>query len=459
MIRSLGWCWLVVGAAAAPFLALAVALGEADAARGLGLTSVVGVFLGAVIVAATRGVDTPASAPAALRLALLGWLTCPILAAPSLAPAAGDLTGGIFEAFSALTTTGATVVVPETAPRSLVLWRSVLQWLGGFASLVLAVTVFAALDRRGAGIRRSTLLTVEDNNLFTNFGRASRRLGGLYAVYTLAGAVLLMGAGASLFDALNLSMSGISTGGMTPRSEPLSQWLGWPGTLVLALICLVGAWNFALQYEAITRRRLSRSASDLKAMLAICLIAGVVTGVVAGGWAGPLATIEAVFAITTSGFQVGQGGVVLPPTALILLGLIGGAAVSTSGGIKMPRVILLTRRAAEELSLLAHPSAAAYTRFAGRKASDEALVSVWVYAMAFPCVLGLAGVALGATGLDFETAWKVAGASLANAGPLAGVDYSQIPWLAQMIACAVMVLGRLEVLAAAAAVFVLVRGE
>jgi trk system potassium uptake protein TrkH len=460
MIRALGWCWLIVGSAAMVFLALAVALGEAAAARGLGLTGVIGVFIGAVIVVSTRGADRPARAPAALRLALLGWITCPLLAAPSLAPLAGGLQEGVFEAYSAMTTTGASLADPDGAPRSLVLWRAALQWLGGFASLVLAVTVFAALDQRGAGIRRSTLLTVQDNNLFTNLGRTSRRLGGLYALLTLFGVVLLMVTGAELFDALCLAMSGISTGGMSPRGEPLAAWLPAPGILALALICLTGAWNFALIYEMITRRRLSRSASDLRAMLALCLMTGVAAGLAGGAaWTGPVSALEALFAVTTSGFQIGEGGPILPPAVLILLALLGGSAVSTAGGIKMPRVILLVRRAGEELSHLAHPSAAVFTRFAGRKASDEALVSVWVYALAFPVALGVGTAVLGACGLDFETAWQVAGASLSNAGPLAQVDYAAMPGAAWMAASAIMVLGRLEVLAAAAAIFVLLKGE
>jgi trk system potassium uptake protein TrkH len=91
-----------------------------------------------------------------------------------------SLAVGVFEAYSALTTTGAVALGPEDAPQSIILWRCLLAWMGGLASLVFAATVFAALDRRGVGLRRTTLLTVERADLFTNFGRAVRRLGAVY---------------------------------------------------------------------------------------------------------------------------------------------------------------------------------------------------------------------------------------------------------------------------------------
>jgi trk system potassium uptake protein TrkH len=128
---------------------------------------------------------------------------------------------GVFEAYSALTTTGAIIQSPEEAGVSITLWRCVLAWLGGLGSLVLAATVFAALDRRGVGLRRTYLLTVEHSDLFTNFGRALRRFGAIYVGVTLAGFVLLMLLGTAPFDSLCLALSGIATAGLAPRQERL----------------------------------------------------------------------------------------------------------------------------------------------------------------------------------------------------------------------------------------------
>ncbi|MBL4544960.1 MAG: hypothetical protein JKP95_04270 [Oceanicaulis sp.] len=94
-----------------------------------------------------------------MRLAFFGWVLVPLLAAPPLIAATGSMSSGIFEAYSALTTTGAIIKSPEEAGVSITLWRCVLAWLGGLGSLVSAATVFAALDRRGVGCR-TYLLTV-----------------------------------------------------------------------------------------------------------------------------------------------------------------------------------------------------------------------------------------------------------------------------------------------------------
>lgn len=452
--RALAWCALFISAAAAPFILFAGLEGRADIARGFTVTVVLGVFLGGVTLAGTRKVHSPAGASAALRLALFGWLLSPLLAAPPLVAATGSLPRGVFEAFSALTTTGAITLSPEAAGVSITLWRCVLAWLGGLGSLVLAATVFAALDRRGVGLRRTYLLTVEHADLFTNFGRALRRFGAIYMGLTLTGFMLLLLLGTPPYDSLCLALSGLATAGLTPRSEALDLWMSPMAQCVLALICLSGAWNMAVQYDLASRRRISRGSGELRAILVLGLGAALYLAVSGHPGQALPGALDMVFAVTTAGFQT-QAAPVLPLTLLVLIAMAGGSTISTSGGIKMPRILLLLRRAGGELSSLSHPSAAVRTRFIGRPVSDSALAGVWVYALAYPAALGLGAVALGAAGVTFEQAWMVSTASLVNAGPLAGVDYAALPPAALAVSGFIMVLGRLEVLAAAAAFYVI----
>jgi trk system potassium uptake protein TrkH len=454
LFRALGWSALILAGFAAVFTPLALLEGESDAARGFFLTAVAGGFAGGVAVAGTRGVTSSAGASAALRLALFGWLIMPLLAAAPLVTAEGSLTVGVFEAYSAMTTTGAILTAPEDLPRSLVLWRCVIAWLGGLASLVLAATVFAALDRRGVGLRRTSLLTVERSDLFTNFGRAVRRLGLAYALVTGLGLLGLLLSGAGAFNALCLALSGIATAGLQPFSGGLSAGLNASGVVVLAALCLLGAWNMAVQYEALTRLRTTRGSGEMRAMLVLALGLGLLFGLTGGAALFAPAAFEALFALTTSGFQIGEAPVV-PPVALVLLALLGGSTISTAGGIKMPRILLLMRRAGGELSVLSHPSAAVRTRYAGRSVSDEALAGVWVYALAYPVALAIGAVLIGLGGADFESAWLLSGAALTNAGPVAGGLWADQSAASLGAAGLLMVAGRLEVLAAAAAIYVM----
>jgi trk system potassium uptake protein TrkH len=454
MFRALAWCAVMVALAALPFVAFALLEGAQDAARGFFFTAIAGGFSGGVILAGTRGADSPAGAPAALRLALYGWLLVPLLAAAPLVIVNGSLSAGVFEAYSALTTTGAVILPPEAAPRSIILWRSLAAWMGGLASLVLAATIFAALDRRGVGLRRTSLLTVERSDLFTNFGRALRRLGAIYAAMTGLGALGLALTGAPLFEAICLSLAALSTSGLAPFSGGLLQQLNIAGMLLMVILCLAGAWNFAVMYDLVTRRRMGRGTGEMRAIIAAACIVALAAVALLGLPVLLPAFFDALFAITTSGYQSTSQSIA-GPAVWLLLALVGGSTISTSGGIKMPRILLLVRRSAGELDVLAHPSATVRTQFSGRPVSDTALAGGWGYALAFPFALALGAVLIGMGGADFDAAWRMSAAALTNAGPLAAVDWSQQSPASLYAACVMMVLGRLEVLAAAAAIYVI----
>jgi len=458
-IRALGWSWLAIGLCALPFTLYATALSEVPAARGLGTSAMIGIFLGGACLVATNGLDRRVRAPAALRLLLLGWVTGPLVAAPAFGAISDGWVEAIFESVSALTTTGASLNEPDSMPRSLVVWRSTLQWLGGLATLVLAVTVLAGLDDRRAGLRRSSLLTIESGDLFSNLGRALIRLGAVYAGLTAIGFVALAFAGASTFEAFNLAMSGISTGGYVPRGGELTEWLPLPAICVLAVLCILGAGNMAVLYEHVTRGRVTRRFGDVRAMLAISLACGLVVAMMSGAMSGVAGFFDALFAVTTAGYSVSAADAGLPVVALITLALAGGAAVSTSGGIKMARLRLLLRRAGRDILLLVQPSSVGGSRFAGRTVNEAALVSVWAYALAYPVVIALGALALGPFAADMGLAWSVAGAALTNAGPIAGDVYGEVGAGGLIIASILMILGRIEILPLAAVLFLLFSGD
>ena len=454
MFRALAWCALLIALAALPHVAFALAEGATDAARGFFFTAIAGGFSGGVILAGTRGAHTPARASAALRLAFLGWVLVPLLAAAPLVLVNGSIASGVFEAYSALTTTGAIILAPEDAPQSIVLWRALLAWMGGLGSLVLAATVFAALDRRGVGLRRTSLLTVERSDLFTNFGRALRRLGVIYAAITSLGALLLALSGTPLFDAVVLSLSALSTSGLAPFSGELTGALNAAGILIVVLLCLAGAWNFAVIYDLANRRRMSRGTGEMRAVIGLACVIALGAVLAVGPQALFPAFFDAIFAITTAGYQstsLNFAG----PVLWLTLALIGGSTISTSGGVKMPRILLLVRRSAGEVEVLAHPSATIRTQFSGRAVSDSALAGVWVYALAFPIALGAGALFIGLGGASFDDAWRMSAATVTNAGPLAGVDWAAQTDASLYVSAAMMVLGRLEVLAAAAAIYVI----
>ena len=146
----------------------------------------------------------------------------------------------------------------------------------------------------------------------------------------------------------------------------------------------------------------------------------------------------------------------LPPAILIAVALVGGAALSTTGGVKIIRMILLFRHLITDLSRLPHPSRTLPIIFRGRVLPDTAFLSIWMYFFGYTLVLSGGIIALGVTGLNLETSVSASAASLANMGPLlsatmTGTEFSDFTMSQQLVAAAIMLLGRVEVLTVFAA--------
>jgi trk system potassium uptake protein TrkH len=456
LLRPLGALWTALGIAAVLTAIAAMALGESDGVSIFVATGVIGVIPGVLVLTATRGIPINATPVEALGLALLAWLTGPIIAAlPFYFSGQFDAVGAAFEAFSAVTTTGAILLPPEDLSRVLVFWRAELSWMGGYATLLLAAAVFAALDKDAPAIRRSALLTISPDNVFSHLQLAALRIGLIYAVLT---GFLWLGfilTGQSLYVSTILAMSAISTGGYEPFSGGLSTWLDPTSITILALGCLAGALNISLFWDMLRDRR-SLLEPDLVGIAVLTMGIFILYTIAAPGQLYSN-TFDALFAVTTSGHSIlGQGVPVV--AAALFAALIGGAAASTAGGVKVSRILLLWRRMGAELALLADPSSVSRIRFRGRTAPDRALISIWAYVLAFAATLGLGGVALAFTGLTFEQAFAAVAAALSNAGPLyvqagEGQAWSGLSRSGQGLVIPIMILGRLEVLAALAAVW------
>lgn len=164
---------------------------------------------------------------------------------------------------------------------------------------------------------------------------------------------------------------------------------------------------------------------------------------------------NAVSLVTTSGFW--DGPMIQPQAAValgaIMLAFIGGASVSTSGGLKLMRLWLLLSQGRRELRRLVHPRSAMAIRFRGRVLDDEVLRGMWAFFFGYVAVFALVSLILSAMGLGLVPALAAAVASLANTGPLftivsgGGEPYALLPDGAKWLLSVVMIMGRLEVLA------------
>lgn len=436
----------------------------------LGEISVAAIFLGLSLLLSLAGlviIFTSQNAPLkestrdVVVFLFLFWTLVPMIASIpySMLNVVPNWIGAYFESVSAITTTGASILIPENLPKTLLLWRSVLQWSGGCIVATFAVVLLAALNLGGTGIHKSIFFTLQKGELFSRLVGVGRIIAALYACFAGLCFFFLVLTGTPVFDALCLSLSGISTGGLTPRSGTLESYVSNSGGIVLAITCLLGAANISILWDLVRRRNKS-SIRELFhnvehrgtfVILSILLLTGFFF---LGHMHFHTILVESAFLASTAGFDFHVFGMdMVSPSILITFALVGGSALSTSGGIKIIRMLLLLRHLRTDLDRMSHPSRVMPVKFQGQKIEDRDFLSIWMYFFGYTLVFALGIVALGATGLDFSYAVSASASAISNMGPLLSatnpeIAYSDMNPLTHGVLIVIMLIGRIEVLAA-----------
>ncbi len=425
-----------------------------------GIACIIGV-VGAIVYFTAQNAPTKESTRDALVFLFLFWLLMPIIASlPYVGLGSVDnISTAYFESVSALTTTGASTLVPENISRSLLVWRSFLQFSGGVFTASFAIVIFAAVNLSGTGIHRSVLFTLRKGELFSKLLHIGRVVTLIYSIFALLTFILLTTFGTPAFDAFCLSLSAISTGGLASRSGELANYVSSVGGVVLAFTCLLGAANVALLWEVVRRRSANSVRGffqnvELRGTFALVAFLTVLGFFYVGHMHVYTLLVEAVYMASSTGFDYHVIGVdILPPSILIAIALIGGSALSTAGGVKIIRILLLMRHLRTDLDRMSHPSRVMPVRFQGQIIEDKAFLSIWMYFFGYTLVFAMGIIALGAAGLDFTHAVAACASALSNMGPLLSATYPELTYdimspFTRFVLTVIMLLGRIEVLAA-----------
>lgn len=426
-----------------------------------GLALAAGVF-GIILIATTHNTPARETNADALVFLLIFWMLVPAIAAmPYLALGASDnLVSAYFESVSAFTTTGASALNPDELPKALLLWRALLQWFGGVCVATFAVVILAALNLAGTGIHRSMLFTLKKGELFERLIGIGRVIAGIYTFLAALCFIAMVVTGTPTFEALTLSLSGVSTGGLSPQSGPLSGYIGPLSAVILGIFCLLGAMNIAIIWDLLRLRRIRNIFVLLRNVehrgLFVITTLLLLFGIFYVGLNHAFTVIiESVYFVSTAGFDYNVIGLeMLPPVILIAVALVGGSALSTAGGVKIIRLLLLFRHLGTDMSRLSHPSRVVPVSFKNQHIPDRAFLSIWMYFFGYTLFFGLGILALGATGLAFEDAVATGAASISNMGPLlpatlpeSGVTYANFTPTQMGVSAIFMLIGRVEVLA------------
>lgn len=278
------------------------------------------------------------------------------LAASVIGAAPFYLIGGMgpvdswFESMSGFTTTGLSLLDVRAAPGSLLFLRALSQWVGGMGFVVITVSVLLVSGKSAVGL---VSLEVEEK-LFPRIVRHVQVIAVTYGVLTLLSVTLLLLAGLGFFNALCYTLSGISTGGFAVHPESVAGLPGGLTFLAFMLVMLFGSINFLLYYRCLKEAGIKGGVvaffkdPQVAALLVLSAGAGLVLGLVLDGGRGFVdGAFLALSAQTTTGYHT-LSPAALPPFALALLigsMFLGGSMGSTSGGVKLFRVITLARSA------------------------------------------------------------------------------------------------------------------
>lgn len=373
-------------------------------------------------------------------------------------------TDSFFESFSALTTTGATVIVGlDSLPKAILFYRHMLQWLGGMGIIVLAVAILPVLGVGGMQLYRAEIPgPVKDSKMTPRIAETAKALWYIYLLLTIACAGAYWGAGMTVFDAICHSFSTIAIGGFSTHDASMGYFDSSAINMICAFFLIVSAVNFSLHFAAFSRRginvRVYFRDAEFKMLIAIQVILAAVcfaTLYHSGIYDSPEETLDhaifqAVSVSTTAGFGTDSFHMwpLFLPMLLIFSSFIGGSGGSTAGGIKVIRIVLLLLQGSRELKRLVHPKAMFSIRLGAKALPDRVVDAVWGFFSAYALVFVVCMLALMAMGLDDITAFSATAACLNNLGPGLGEvasNYASIGDGAKWVLVVAMLFGRLEV--------------
>ncbi len=438
------WCGVVLAVAAGLMGELQQAFSFTAMAIGIAVVS-------SSILLLTPKPSRPARPSDALAVVVLWWFGAPVATALPFVVGVADtsIIRAIHEAASCLTTTGHSVIAIEGDrwPPSLLMWRGLLHLIGAWASIVIAASVFAALNLGGPGIHRTELFTVPETSFFDSVPRVARAVAVMLGVSVLVISALLFmsgeGAGRGLADAISV----VTTGLVLPQQSVLYP-TSFLSSLVLTLGLILGSLGLVF-WLPLVRGRVYRVLWDPEMILWYGLIVLFTGAAFLGGFGLFRAFGWSISSLSTSGIPLTYGAseVSLPLSIAVLPALIGGSALSAAGGVKLARLVILVKRTVQEFKQLGYRRSILKFDFRGRELDERSVVGVWVYLVAYVFVVFAVMLILSFMQIPFESAARFSIGGLTNSGALISGETDGVSQSVHMVMIFTLILGRLEVLA------------
>jgi trk system potassium uptake protein len=367
-----------------------------------------------------------------------------------------------FESMSGFTTTGATILTNiESMPHGILFWRSLTQWLGGIGIILISLSVIPVFKSFNIQIAAIEFSGQPSDKINPRIKGAAKRLVGIYFLLTFSEVVLLIIGGMPFFDAICHSFSTLSTGGFSTRNNGMAAFSSPYLMIIMTVFMFIAGTNMTLIYFGLKgnfRKIIGNNEFIFYSL--ICFTFVTLVSLILffkSGFSFSKALLDSAFhvvsIITTTGFYTQDhnlwGDIVL--IIFFILMFTGGTAGSTSGGIKIVRLLLITKNNRNELKRLIHPNAFIPVSLNKRVIPQTTVYNLLVFITLYFFVMCFGTFVISLMGYNIITSFSTSASMLGNIGPGLGTfgpftNYSAMPMAGKWFLSVMMLFGRLELL-------------
>ena len=399
----------------------------------------------------------------AFLLTALSWLSIAIFGSLPFVFSTIELsiTDAFFESMSGITTTGSTIISNlENTPKGILLWRAILQWLGGIGIIVMAITLMPIMNVGGM-----QLFKISSNDSSEKILPKSREIAArliyIYLGLTSICAIIYWLCGMSSFDSLTHSMTTIATGGFSNYNQSIGYFNSLSIEISSMIFIILGSLPFITYIKFISgNRKIFLSDIQIKTFLKIIVVSFIILSIyllIKGENNLSLSSVlfNTISILSGTGYVNAEfdGWGSFPLTIFLALMFIGGCAGSTTCGIKIFRLQVLYEFITNQLKKIIYPKGIFIIKYDQNSLDDKFIASIISFIYFYFVIFFVLAALLSLTGLDFITSVSGAATSISNVGPGLGPiigpngDFSSLPDISKWILTIGMILGRLELFA------------
>ena len=426
-------------------------------------SSIVTIIFGTLFFLSNLDHDKKLNLQQAFLLTALSWISIAVFGSLPFVFSSIELsiTDSFFESMSGITTTGSTIISDlENAPKGLLLWRAILQWLGGIGIIVMAITLMPIMNVGGM-----QLFKISSNDSSEKILPKSKEIA-LRLIYIYSGltglcAITYWIFGMGKFDSLTHSMTTIATGGFSNYNESIGYFNSLPIEISSMFFIILGSIPFIAYIKFISgNKKIFLNDIQIKTFLKIIIFTVIILSIYLLFTNHENFSLRSIFFNTIS-ILSGTGYVnaefdrwgSFPITLFLALMFIGGCAGSTACGVKIFRIQILYLFILNQLKKIIYPKGVFVIKYDQSAVDEKFIASIISFIYFYIVIFFILTALLSLTGLDFITAISGAATSISNVGPGLGPiigpngDFSSLPDLSKWILTVGMILGRLELFA------------